>query len=221
MKRRQQSRTKPVFSHFGIGTAATAAVALCVAATGCSLGGKQIAWWPQAASVEGPSASDTAESSKRAVSDEKEPPVPAEAENDIALVSFEPSKPWQPGAPGRVRQAPFVDGAGAEQGVVRAGSDSFDELVLQSEVPVLVDFYADWCRPCRALAPTLDELARDTPNVRVVKVDIDDSPDLATRYGVSSIPSLRVFKGGEVTARHLGRASRKQLESMLAKPAGN
>jgi thioredoxin 1 len=217
MKRRQQSRTKTVFSNFGIGTAAAAAMVLCLGTTGCSLGGKQIAGWPQAASVGGPSASDTAERSQPTATDGKKPPVPTEAEDDIALVSFEPAKPWHSGSRGRVSQVPFVDGAGAAQGVVRAGSDSFDKLVLQSEVPVLVDFYADWCRPCRALAPTLDELARDNPNVRVVKVDIDDSPDLADRYGVSSIPSLRVFKGGEVTARHLGRASREQLESLLAK----
>jgi thioredoxin 1 len=94
-------------------------------------------------------------------------------------------------------------------------SDSFDHVVLQSDVPVLVDFYADWCGPCRALAPTLVELAREVPDVRVVKVNIDESPDLAARYQVSSIPSLRVFQGGGVTARHLGSASKERLKALL------
>jgi thioredoxin 1 len=81
----------------------------------------------------------------------------------------------------------------------------------------LVDFYADWCGPCRALSPTLDEIARETPGVRVVKVNIDRSPELAARYQVSSIPALRVFQQGKVTATHVGLATKERLQSLLSR----
>ena len=71
---------------------------------------------------------------------------------------------------------------------------SFDQTVLKSDVPVLVDFYADWCGPCRALSPTLTELAREMPDAKIVKVNIDRDRNLASRYKVTAIPSLRVFK---------------------------
>jgi thioredoxin 1 len=87
--------------------------------------------------------------------------------------------------------------------------------VLASDVPVLVDFYADWCGPCKALAPTLDQLAAENPQVRVVKVDIDESPELAARYGVRSVPRLMVFKGGQVAAQQSGVASKSRLTAML------
>jgi thioredoxin 1 len=101
--------------------------------------------------------------------------------------------------------------------VLTADSHTFDELVLQSDVPVLVDFYADWCRPCRALAPRLHELAREVSPLRVVQVDIDESPDIAARFQVGSIPSLRVFDGGEVTARHVGLTSKEHLKALVSR----
>lgn len=100
-------------------------------------------------------------------------------------------------------------------GVEHVNQRSFDEQVLHAEVPVLVDFYATWCGPCKRLAPTLEELAAESPGARVVKVDIDDNPELAARYGVSSVPSLLVFKDGHMTARQNGLASKSQLQAML------
>ena len=99
--------------------------------------------------------------------------------------------------------------------VEHADEATFDATVLQSDVPVLVDFYADWCGPCKMIAPVLEEIARETPNAKVVKVNVDHNRTLATRYGVSSIPSLRVFKNGEVIAEHVGLAEKTQLKAML------
>jgi thioredoxin 1 len=99
--------------------------------------------------------------------------------------------------------------------IEHADEQSFQQLVLGSEVPVLVDFYADWCFPCRLLAPALEELARETPNVRVVKVNVDENPLLASRYRISSIPAVMVFKDGQVTAQHLGLAGKDELKAML------
>jgi thioredoxin 1 len=101
--------------------------------------------------------------------------------------------------------------------VRHADQANFGSLVLKSDVPVLVDFYADWCSPCRRLAPVLEELARETPEARIVKVNVDTSPDLATEYGVDSIPSLKIFKNGIVTKELVGLAGKSQLKSLLAR----
>ena len=101
--------------------------------------------------------------------------------------------------------------------VQHASEDTFDSIVLKSSVPVLVDFYADWCGPCRSLGPTLEELAGETPEAKIVKVNVDDSPNLAAEYGVDSIPSLKVFKNGAVTRQFVGLACKSQLKSMLAR----
>jgi thioredoxin 1 len=102
-----------------------------------------------------------------------------------------------------------------QNSVVHVDEKTFRREVLQSEVPVLVDFYADWCGPCRALGPVLDELAQETPNAKIVKVNVDDSPELAGQYGVSSIPNLLVFKQGRVVDQQVGLASKQQLKSLL------
>jgi thioredoxin 1 len=101
------------------------------------------------------------------------------------------------------------------RGVEHANEATFTQQVLQSNVPVLVDFYADWCGPCKMLAPTLDELARETTGARIVKVNVDQNPQLAAQYGISSIPSLLVFKNGEIAGQHTGLASKSRLKAML------
>jgi thioredoxin 1 len=99
--------------------------------------------------------------------------------------------------------------------VEHVGAKDFSEQVLSSDVPVLVDFYADWCGPCKQLAPTLDRIARQTPGAKVVKVNIDHSPQLAEEYGVRSVPTVMVFKGGAAVARNTGLADESKLVGML------
>jgi thioredoxin 1 len=96
-----------------------------------------------------------------------------------------------------------------------ATTRNFQQQVIESDVPVLVDFYADWCGPCRMLAPTLDRLAKETPDAKVVKVNIDDSEELAVKYRISSIPTLMVFKNGAVVAQHSGLADKATLQRLL------
>jgi thioredoxin 1 len=102
-----------------------------------------------------------------------------------------------------------------QNAIVHADEKTFREQVLQSEVPVLVDFYADWCGPCRALGPVLEELAQETPHAKVVKVNVDESPQLAGQYGISSIPSLLVFKDGKIAGQQVGLANKQQLQALL------
>jgi thioredoxin 1 len=88
----------------------------------------------------------------------------------------------------------------------------FDREVLESEVPVLVDFWAVWCSPCRMIAPTVDAVAEEyAGRAKVVKLNVDDSPDIAGRYGVQSIPTLILFKGGQPVDRLVGGQNTKQV----------
>ena len=96
-------------------------------------------------------------------------------------------------------------------------ADNFNASVLQSEVPVLVDFYADWCRPCQALTPVLEELAHENPNAKIVKVNVDENPELAARYKISSIPALLVFRHSRLAGRHIGLANKTMLARLLAR----
>ena len=107
--------------------------------------------------------------------------------------------------------------AQAKSRVQHANETNFDSLVLKSDLPVLVDFYADWCGPCQRLAPMLEELASETPGTRVIKVNVEDSPNLAAQYDIDSIPSLKVFKHGVVTEQLVGLANKSQLKSMISR----
>jgi thioredoxin 1 len=92
---------------------------------------------------------------------------------------------------------------------------NFNEKVLQSEVPVLVYFYADWCGPCQMQTPILEDLARDASDFTIVQVNIDKSPDLANRFQIESIPSLLLFRDGRLETRHVGLADKTTLRRLL------
>ena len=93
---------------------------------------------------------------------------------------------------------------------------NFEAEVLKADKPVLVDFYADWCGPCRMMAPLVEELARDMAGEAVVgKLNVDDCEEIAVRYGVMNIPTLIVFKNGKEAGRVLGVQSREVLERMI------
>ena len=93
---------------------------------------------------------------------------------------------------------------------------NFESEVLKSDVPVLVDFTATWCGPCKALAPIVDKVADEFQGkVKVGKVDIDDAPGIATKYGIRSVPTVLVFKNGEKTAQNVGLTTRDKLVGLL------
>ncbi|MET0324493.1 MAG: thioredoxin [Ilumatobacteraceae bacterium] len=97
-------------------------------------------------------------------------------------------------------------------GIVNLSTSTFDETVAGSDKPVIVDFWAEWCGPCKTIAPILGELSTELADqVTIAKVNVDDNPDLAMRYNVMSIPTLLVFSGGEVSKRLVGAKGKSQL----------
>ena len=92
----------------------------------------------------------------------------------------------------------------------------FDEEVINSNIPVLVDFWAEWCGPCQAFAPVMEELAGEMDGkVKMVKVNIEESPNSPTKYGVRSIPTLLIFKAGEVVAQRVGAMGKEDCKAWL------
>ena len=104
----------------------------------------------------------------------------------------------------------------AEPTILHVSEDTFERQVLRTDVPVLVDFYASWCGPCKKLTPILEQVAQENPQARVVKVNVDENLKLAERYNIKSLPSVLVFKGGRVVAKQQGVVAKKRLNAMLA-----
>ena len=100
--------------------------------------------------------------------------------------------------------------------IIHVSDDSFEQEVLQSEMPVLIDYWAEWCGPCKMIAPVLDEVASEyADKVRVVKLNIDENPGTPPKYGIRGIPTLMLFKNGEVEATKVGAVSKAQLTAFL------
>lgn len=105
--------------------------------------------------------------------------------------------------------------------VVEFTDNNFDSEVLQSSTPVLVDFWAPWCGPCRSIAPLVEQLADEYQGaVKIGKINIDDSPNAAMKYGVQSIPTLMVFKSGDVVDRFVGVQPKNRLQAALDSAKG-
>jgi thioredoxin 1 len=100
--------------------------------------------------------------------------------------------------------------------VIDITKDNFETEVMQSDKPVLIEFWAVWCGPCRMLAPIIDEIAEEMPDVKVCKLNVDDEPKLASQYEIMSIPTISVIKEGKVTAQAVGVRPKEAIIELLA-----
>ena len=107
----------------------------------------------------------------------------------------------------------------ASEKIVSLTQENFETEVLKSDKPVLVDFWAEWCGPCRMVAPVLDEIAEQKADVTIAKLNVDDHQELAMEYGVQSIPTFILFKGGEAADRILGALPKAAFEDFLSRNA--
>ena len=102
------------------------------------------------------------------------------------------------------------------ENIVHVTDESFEQDVLGSDSPVLVDYWAEWCGPCKAIAPILDEIAAEYDGrLRIAKLNIDDNPSTPPKYGIRGIPTLMLFKGGNVEATKVGTVSKSQLAAFI------
>src|ERR1700756_1475165 len=105
---------------------------------------------------------------------------------------------------------------GAPMSVGKVSDATFEAEVLKSSSPVVVDFWAEWCGPCRMIAPALEEIAGSMgEKVKIVKLNVDENPNVAQKYGIMSIPTLMIFKNGEMAARQVGAAPKQKLEQWI------
>jgi thioredoxin 1 len=101
-------------------------------------------------------------------------------------------------------------------GVSKVSDANFEAEVIQSSEPVVVDFWAEWCGPCRMIAPALEEIAGSLEGkVKIVKLNVDENPNTASKYGIMSIPTLMLFKNGELASRQVGAAPKQKLEQWI------
>lgn len=103
--------------------------------------------------------------------------------------------------------------------VLHATADNFSTQVLESNTPVLVDFWAPWCGPCKAIAPLLDEIANSNSAIRVVKLNVDDCPELAQQYNIRAIPALKIFVDGQAVGEKIGAVGKADLEAFIQEHA--
>ena len=104
----------------------------------------------------------------------------------------------------------------ANENIIQAGKDNWQSEVIQSEIPVLVDFWAEWCGPCKAIAPILEQLADElNGKMKIAKVNVDDHPDLAGEFGIRSIPTLLIIKNGNVAEQLVGAMSKSALTEKI------
>lgn len=93
--------------------------------------------------------------------------------------------------------------------------DNFETEVLKSDKPVMVDFFANWCGPCRTVLPIMDQLAEELTNAKICKVNVDEQPELAAQYGVMSLPTVMIFKGGKAVNQSVGAHTKAEFLKML------
>ncbi len=108
-----------------------------------------------------------------------------------------------------------MDKGGKFMSVIKITKDNFESEVLKSAKPVLLDFYADWCGPCRMVAPIVAEIAGERDDIKVGKINVDDEPELANTFGVASIPMLVVMKNGKIANTAVGARPKEQIIAML------
>ncbi len=102
-------------------------------------------------------------------------------------------------------------------GVLKITSENFKSEVLESSQKVLIDFYADWCGPCKMMGPVVEEIAEEHSDVKVVKINVDNAEDIAIKYQIMSIPTLIVVKGGQEVNRSIGLISKEKIEELIEK----